>query len=179
MQFRWFPVFCRTATPEMPCGKVPVLLNFQILQNQQNSACNCDVISDITSVTTRPPTCLECNPEYSHALTLVGTCELGMRLMLSNFSVWRINSVCRAYWGWGCYNCDVRDDITVAGRILQTCRKLQNRKTAVCNCSFRKFNKTRTSPHGISGFAVLVDQHIAKKYLIHSQFYSSKIPQRK
>ena len=62
--------FCRTATPEMPC-EVPVLLNFQFLQNQQNSPCNCDVISDITSVTTLPPTCLESNPEYSHAQTLV------------------------------------------------------------------------------------------------------------
>ena len=37
-----------------------------------------------------------------------------------------------------------------------------------------KFNKTGTSPHGISGIAVLVDQHVAKIYLIHSQFYSCK-----
>ena len=32
------------------------------------------------------------------------------------------------YWGWGCYSCDVRDDIKVAGRILQTCRNLAAKK---------------------------------------------------
>ena len=130
-----------------------------------------------------------------------------MRLVLSKhlkLSVWRINSVCRAYWGRGCYSCDVRGDITVAERIFQTCRNLENRKTAVCNCSFcesvKKKKKTGTLPHGIievaistklelgisgfadsgtlphgiSGVAVLVDQHIAKNCLTHAQFYSFK-----
>ena len=81
----------KTATPEMPCGEVPALLNFQFLQNQQNSPCNCDVITyitavityitavityitavitDTTAVTTLPPTCLECNPVLHNILML-------------------------------------------------------------------------------------------------------------
>ena len=35
------------------------------------------------------------------------------------WSVWNVEHAC---WGWGDYSCDVRGDITVAGRILQTCR---------------------------------------------------------
>ena len=37
-----------------------------------------------------------------------------------------------------------------------------------------KINKTGSSPHGISGVAVLVDQHIAKNCLIHTYFNSFK-----
>ena len=41
-------------------------------------------------------------------------------------------------------------------------------------CKNWKFNKTGTSPHGISEVGILVDQHIAKNCLIHAQFYSFK-----
>ena len=50
------------------------------------------------------------------------------------------------------------------------------RKTAVCNCFSvnHEINKTGTSPHGISGVAVLVDQHIAKNCLVlYSSFKDS------
>ena len=57
---------------KMPCGEVPVLLIFwfteraiadscfsvlQLSASLQNSPCNCDVISDITAITTPPPIC--------------------------------------------------------------------------------------------------------------------------
>ena len=35
---------------------------------------------------------------------------------------------CLSYPGRSCYSCDVRADITVAGRMLQTYRNSQNRK---------------------------------------------------
>ena len=38
----------------------------------------------------------------------------------------------------------------------------------------QKISKTETSQHGISGVAILVDQHIDKNCLIHVQFYSFK-----
>ena len=80
--------------------------------------------------------------------------------------------------GAGLYSCDVIGDITVAGRILKSCGKLQNRKTAVCNCSFCE-SKNWNFTTGISGVAVLVDQHIAKNCVIHVQFHCfKKIPQR-
>lgn len=117
----------------------------------------------------------------------MGACELGMGLVLSRGLV-----VCRTCWGRSCYSCD----ITVAGRMLWTYRNLQNRKTAVCSCSFYEsgnqqnwklaspgllilqkleISKTgRPLSHGISGDAILVDQHIVKNRLIHVQFYMFK-----
>ena len=100
--------------------------------------------------------------------------------------------VCRTRWGLSCYSCD----ITVVGRMFWTYRNLQNRKTAVCSYSFyesgnqqnwklaspgllilqkQEISKTgRPLSHGISGDAILVDQHIAKNRLIHAQFYVFK-----
>ena len=48
-----FPVFAKSANPEMPCGEVPEFVFF--LQSQQNSPCNCDVITYITAVITDKP----------------------------------------------------------------------------------------------------------------------------
>ena len=42
----------------------------------------------------------------------------------------------------------------------------------------QEINKTGTSPHGICGVAVLVDQHIATNCLNHAQFYSFKYSTR-
>jgi len=59
-----------------------------------------------------------------------------MRLVIGSL----VNSIFKTYWAWGCYSCDVRGDITAAGNILQICRNLQNRKTAV---SIRKSTKLK------------------------------------
>ena len=47
-------------------------------------------------------------------------------------------------------------------------------KAASCRQNFADSAKTGTSPHGISGVAVLLDQHIAKNCSIHAQCYSFK-----
>ena len=62
-------------------------------------------------------------------------------------------------------------------KLAESC-KTEKQLSAIALSVNQKINKTGTSPHGISGVVVLVDQHIAKNCLIHGQFHSSKIPQR-
>ena len=84
----WISSFVESANPEMPCGEVPVL---QFCSISNSPAPNMLRVQSSTFIVVSCP-------------NLVGTCELGMRLVLSNhlkLSVWRINSVCRTYWGGG------------------------------------------------------------------------------
>ena len=61
---------------------------------------------------------------------------------------------------------------------ILTCGEQNWNFTTWClwGCHFYKLeiSKTGTLPQGISGVAVLVDQHIAKNCLVHAQFYSFK-----
>ena len=70
-------------------------------------------------------------------------------------------------WEQSCYSCDIRADIKVVERICKLSEVCKTEKLP-------EINKTGTLPHGISGFAVFVYQHITQNCLIHTQSYSFK-----
>ena len=69
------------------------------------------------------------------------------------------------YWGWGCYSCDVRDDIKVVGRILQTCRNLATKKMlSAIVVSVNQEKKTGTLPHGTTEVVISAKLEIQQNW---------------
>ena len=152
----WISNFVEKETSVMACGKVPVLLIFWFTERWIAESCrfckftNLWCHSDIIAVTAPPPTGVQ-----SSTFIVISCPSFGRHMWagheISCIKSRRINSVSRTFWGWGCYSCDVRGDITVAVKTwfckLAEIYKTEKLLSAIALSVNQEISTTGTLPH--------------------------------